>query len=348
MELGKKIKQLRLNKGITQETLANALGVSYQAVSRWENETTMPDISLLPQISVFFGVSIDELFEFTEDSQYKRIENMLIEKEFLSDTEFQNAKDFLEKQLAEDSENVSAIKLLAWLYSHRARSSNQRAVEYAKRALKLGDKSKSMNNILRDAYGSPHTDWNFRNRHELIDFYYGHLKLHPDDLRAYRYLIPALVADGRTNEARACVETVRKLEKEELIFVFDAMILRREGKQNELKLLLDDMIEKYNNSWYTWAIVADFEADDCNYEKAISCYEKSFLLQPKPRYTDSLIAIAHIYEIERKYEKAISAYQKIIEILKTDWNTTFGATVNKYQQKIDELAIKNSNHNIDT
>ena len=59
MELGKKIKQLRTNKGVTQEALATALGVTYQAVSRWENETTMPDISLLPQISVFFGVSID-------------------------------------------------------------------------------------------------------------------------------------------------------------------------------------------------------------------------------------------------------------------------------------------------
>ncbi|MGN1316793.1 MAG: helix-turn-helix domain-containing protein [Acutalibacteraceae bacterium] len=59
MELGKKIKQLRTNKGVTQEALANALGVTCQAVSRWKNETTMPDISLLPQISVFFGVSID-------------------------------------------------------------------------------------------------------------------------------------------------------------------------------------------------------------------------------------------------------------------------------------------------
>ena len=44
----------------------------------------MPDISLLPQISVFFGVSIDELFEFTEESQYERIENMLNEAAILA------------------------------------------------------------------------------------------------------------------------------------------------------------------------------------------------------------------------------------------------------------------------
>ena len=209
MELGKKIKQLRLNKGVTQEALANALGVTYQAVSRWENETTMPDISLLPQISVFFGVSIDELFEFTEESQYERIENMLNEKSTLTDIEFENAKNFLEKQLNRENENVSAIKLLAWLYAHRSKSSNVQAVEYAKRALQLGDTSKSMNNILRDAYGSPHTDWNYRNRHELIDFYYEHLKTHPDDMRAYRYLLPALIADGRTNEARDLIKNIR-------------------------------------------------------------------------------------------------------------------------------------------
>ena len=116
MELGKKIKQLRLNKGITQETLANALGVSYQAVSRWENETTMPDISLLPQISVYFGVSIDELFEFTEDSRYKRIENMLNEKQSLADAEFESSKEFLEKQINKDSDNGNARVQMSQAY----------------------------------------------------------------------------------------------------------------------------------------------------------------------------------------------------------------------------------------
>jgi len=340
MELGKKIKQLRLNKGVTQEVLATALGVTYQAVSRWENETTMPDISLLPQISVFFGVSIDELFEFTEESQYERIENMLNEKASLTDTEFENAKSFLEKQLAKESENINALKLLAWLYAHRSKSSEIQAAEYAKEALKLGDTSKGMNNILRDAYGSPHTDWNYRNRHELIDFYYEHLKAYPNDMRAYRYLLPALIADGRTTEARNLIKIIRNKEKDELLYVFDAMILRREGKINESEKLLDDMIKQFPDSWYTWSIIADLKADDCKYEDAISCFEKSFELQQKPRFTDSLEAIAHIYEIKKDYQKSILAYQRIIELLKTDWNITFGATVNKYLQKIDELKIK--------
>lgn len=340
MELGKKIKQLRLNKGVTQEALANALGVTYQAVSRWENETTMPDISLLPQISVFFGVSIDELFEFTEESQYERIENMLNEKSSLTDMEFDNAKCFLEKQIAKENENINALKLLAWLYSHHAKSSNVQAVEYAKRALQLGDTSKSMNNILRDAYGSPHTDWNYRNRHELIAFYYEHLKMHPNDMRAYRYLLPALVADGRTDEAKEVIEKIRTLEKPELLFVFDAMILRREGKAKEAENLLNDMTKQFPDSWYTWAIVADFNADDCKYDDAISCYEKSFELHEVPRFTDSLEAIAHIYEIKGEYQKSISTYHRIIDLLKTDWNITFGATVNKYLQKIDELTGK--------
>ncbi len=336
MELGKKIKQLRLNKGVTQEALASDLGVTCQAVSRWENETTMPDISLLPDISVYFGVSIDELFEFTEESRFERIQNMLNEKSVLSDTEFNNAKVFLEKQLNKD-DNIDALKLLAELYTHRAKASNTQAVEYAKSALQCGDTSKAMHNILRDAYGSPHTDWNYRNRHELIDFYYNHLAIYPDDLRAYRYMLPALIADGRTDEARSLINNLRNREKPELIFVFDVMVLRREGKKEESEALIKEMLSKYADSWYVWAIIADFKADDCEYDEAVECYEKSFQLQTAPRYTDSLEAIAHIYEIKREYGKAVETYQRIIELLKTDWNVTFGATVNKYIRKIEML-----------
>jgi transcriptional regulator with XRE-family HTH domain len=56
-----KIAELRRNRGIGQQELAEVLGVSFQAVSKWETGTTMPDITLLPSIAEYFNVSIDEL-----------------------------------------------------------------------------------------------------------------------------------------------------------------------------------------------------------------------------------------------------------------------------------------------
>lgn len=61
MNIGEQILFLRKNKGITQEQLATKLGVSNQAVSKWESGQCYPDIQLLPEISEYFNVSIDEL-----------------------------------------------------------------------------------------------------------------------------------------------------------------------------------------------------------------------------------------------------------------------------------------------
>lgn len=63
--LGKKISELRKEKGITQEELAERLGVSPQAVSKWENDLSCPDIMLLPELAKLFDVTIDELFSVT-------------------------------------------------------------------------------------------------------------------------------------------------------------------------------------------------------------------------------------------------------------------------------------------
>lgn len=62
MNIGANIKQLRQRMNLTQEQVANKLGVSYQAVSKWEVGANTPDISLLPEIASLFGVTIDSLF----------------------------------------------------------------------------------------------------------------------------------------------------------------------------------------------------------------------------------------------------------------------------------------------
>ena len=65
MELGKKIRQLRFKASLTQEQLADKLGIGAQSVSKWENGLAMPDITALPLLAEIFGVSIDELFDLT-------------------------------------------------------------------------------------------------------------------------------------------------------------------------------------------------------------------------------------------------------------------------------------------
>ncbi len=64
MTIGNNIKRLRINKGVTQEQLGEALGVSSQAVSKWENESALPDILTLPRLAEYFGISIDELMGY--------------------------------------------------------------------------------------------------------------------------------------------------------------------------------------------------------------------------------------------------------------------------------------------
>ena len=61
MTLGKRIAALRKEKELKQDALAEALGVSPQAVSKWENDQTCPDISLLPKLAALLGISVDEL-----------------------------------------------------------------------------------------------------------------------------------------------------------------------------------------------------------------------------------------------------------------------------------------------
>ena len=65
MNIGENILKMRKEKGITQEQLADVLCISAGAISKWETETSIPDIAMLPKIANFFGVSIDRLFDFT-------------------------------------------------------------------------------------------------------------------------------------------------------------------------------------------------------------------------------------------------------------------------------------------
>lgn len=79
MNISQNIAELRKKKGITQEQLAQALNISPQAVSKWETNTSQPDIQTLPLIADFFGVSVDYLF-YGQDISYDEIFDKVYKK----------------------------------------------------------------------------------------------------------------------------------------------------------------------------------------------------------------------------------------------------------------------------
>lgn len=79
MQLGKTIRKYRKEKGLTQEEMANRLGVTTPAVNKWENENSYPDISLLGPIARLLGISLDTLFSFQEELTTEEINNLILE-----------------------------------------------------------------------------------------------------------------------------------------------------------------------------------------------------------------------------------------------------------------------------
>ena len=77
MQIGTNIKRLRREKEMTQESLAEYLGVSVSAVSQWESEKTAPDLSLIPPLCNLLGVTSDTLLGIDLDAKQKRIEEII-------------------------------------------------------------------------------------------------------------------------------------------------------------------------------------------------------------------------------------------------------------------------------
>ena len=72
LAIGENIRNFRKKNDLTQEALADRLGVTYQSISRWENGTTYPDLELIPAIAEVLTVTVDELLGMPQIEKEKR------------------------------------------------------------------------------------------------------------------------------------------------------------------------------------------------------------------------------------------------------------------------------------
>ena len=337
MEFGKQFKELRTARGLTQETVAEKLGVTGQAISRWERNETLPDISLLPEISAYFGVTIDALFALSDDTRMDRIQNMIWDvKEFDPDVVEMERRFLLEKGMKEPN-NPEPYALLADMENRLAEQCHARAELAAKEAIRRDPVNRHAFGELSNAMGGRADDWYLWSHHREIEFWKAHIKAHPDASRAYLWLMDDLIDDQRFDEAKHYLSEMKKYEMTFRVPLYEGKIEWFAGNREKAMEIWNGMCETYADEWMVWLSMGDVYARQGQFEEAISMYEKAMDAQKPPRMVDALEAIAQVCERMGDPMRGVKALEREIAILRDEINTTSGETVDYVRREIERL-----------
>jgi transcriptional regulator with XRE-family HTH domain len=346
MKLGQKIRQLRYKAGLTQEQLADRLGIGPQSVSKWENAVSMPDITTLPLLAETFGVSIDDLFDLSSEQHMNRIENSLDINEELPQDLFREYEDFLKTQLDDAQNRQRAASLLAYLYWHRMNSNAQKAARYAKDVIRMAPGVKDCQWVLNRAEGHTCWDWNMSNHTKAIEFWRGIVEENPDVRLPYLFLIDNLLADHRADEAEKVLERASLLPdaRPVMVRIYRAHIALARFDEKTADRIIEELVAAHPEDFVCLFEAAQYYAKKCDYRKAIALYEQSFEKETRrPRFTDELMGIADIYEIMGEYGKAAETYERIIDLLENEWGFTEDTGLDHARKEKARLLAKAQN-----
>ena len=337
MEMGKEIRRLRNDRGITQEALAAALNVTAQTVSKWECGNSIPDVQLLPEIAVFFGVSIDQLFAMSPEQQMERIENRIYDRGLFPEAEQRQ----LEQQLRAFAENPAhqgqAELLLTKLYNNQAEQYRLLAVEHGKIAVEKTGGDRDALSELGNAWGSYIPDWNIRNHHALIAWLGDYCRRNPENRAAQMWLLDNLIDDRRLDEAREWLEKFSVLDHSFRTPMYRFLIAQAAGEQAEAEKQLQALEAMGESEWCCASTLGDIYTQRQEYDRAIDWYRKGQELQPAPKFTDSAMCIAHICEIRGDKAGAIAAYREQLRLMREDWGIVSGEERDAVERAIQKL-----------
>lgn len=343
MELGKRIRSYRLKKDMTQEQLAEKLGLSPQAVSKWELGSAMPDITLLPELSKLFGISIDELFGLTKEDKLARIENRLeYEVDWPADA-FWEAEEFLKGQLGGSMDQERINGNLADLYHNRMMADAERVSQYGRAAIRMDPGKKAWQYLLMMAEGHDCWDWNVANHRKAVDFYKELVEAHPEMRLPYHYLMDNLAADNRVGELEYYLERYKKLpdHRPVMVPIYEARIALSRFDRGAADAIMEKALRDFPEDDSILFEMAQYCARQCRYEEAIHYYEESYAAEAakgQPRFGDALEAMAQIYEIQGKYAEAVKLYDReLTENLRDEWGLSEGYAVERVRKEKERI-----------
>ena len=332
--MGKQIRAGRVRSSLTQEKLAEALGVTPQAVSKWERGESLPDIALLPALSAALGLTLDELFESGPETHLRRIRQRMENEPRMPLETFRQAESQLRQDALDPEYRPRCLTLLAELYNHMAEGFRARAEEAAREAIDLRPAEKDNLDALTWAMGGAVADWNLANHSRIIDYWKTYTEKYPGHSPAYLYLLDNLLADGRLAEAEEALTKLAALRRDFQIPYYRGCIQKAQGHRAAAWETWNAMVDEDPENWLVCLCRADCHAREADYLAAIGDYRRAAALQPKPRYTDPWDSIAQLARLCHDRESEAEAYEQIIGILQTDWGLGECETVRGYRENL--------------
>lgn len=330
LKLGATIKKLRTEREITQEELANKIGVSFQAVSKWETNTTTPDIAIIPQLALFFGVSIDSLFAINKDDYMERISNMIRDEHTISHDNFVWAERYLKGVICDEPHNNDARTLLVELYEHRENRDTLNAGRLCEEGLLLDPSNIALHGKLINIR---------RKRSEtdrLINFYESLSQKFLKNDTVKEKLIESYITAGRYDEAR---KLIASSYPNAIFDLFLGDIEMSIGNSDTAFTIWERVVQEHNDDYSILFEAAERFNKHGVAGKAISLYEQSYDKAPKPKELDSVYARAFLFTNLGRKEEAISMWNLIIKSLSDDYGITDGECIDWAKREIAKLSL---------
>lgn len=338
MNIGNQIKALRMRKGVTQEAVAQHFNISAQAVSKWECGQSVPDIGMLPGLSAYFGVTIDELFALSDETRIERIQNMIWDVRFLNPADVENERQFLLEKARREPKNGNPHCMLAQLEMHLAKEHSIRAQEYAWEIMKRENGVAMGCYYLGKAMGGIHVDPRHNTHNALISYYKECLEKYSDKCMSYGHLISQLIDDHRLAEAqRYCDEMEKAFPDDHFMIVHKIKVAIAKGNLIVAHDMMKALDEKYPDDWSIQHWIGDLLTLAGEYDTAKAYYRKSIALLPTPRYVDPIDSLAQCCEMDGDIEGAIATRKFELEVSDKDWNCTTGESIDYIHREIARL-----------
>ncbi len=333
VDIGSIIKKLRTESKVTQEEVAEYLGISYQAVSKWETGTTMPDITLLPEIAAFFGVRIDDLFSVNHEDELERVKRILLH-EGLSEQSYLYAKRTLDASLQDNADDVGTLKLYARLHLNKTNDDLLEAGRMLEKAMQLSPLDEEIYGLYRQVRGGgiykAHSDDDW-----FIRVCEPYAKKYPQNAELIVMLVEAAIRMRYFEKAEEYINLMQPDNSKEYlrrICLGDLELAR--GKLDDAKAIWDSISEVDSRGQYE----AGERFNRINdYDRAIKCFKNSFYKAAPPRYLDAVFSLAFLYTKLGRKAEAIKAWQLIIDTLASDHNDCDSDTVEWAHREIRKL-----------